>query len=109
MTYEEQLQTPEWRYVRSRVLERDMYRCVKCQSDRNLQVHHKEYLAGKMAWEYNDSYLMTLCDRCHKVAHKKGKPVDELDIALERLVKVAQGVRVWCETRLPNENGKTTE
>lgn len=109
MTYEEQLQTTQWQYVRNRVLERDRWRCVKCRSERNLQVHHKEYIAGKMAWEYHDSYLITLCDRCHKVAHNKGVPIDGLDIALERLVRVAQGVRIWCKTRLPKEDGETTE
>lgn len=109
MTYEEQLKTPEWYYVRDRVLERDRYRCVRCRSEKNLQVHHLEYIQGKKAWEYNDSYLITLCGRCHVVQHGKGEPLDSLDIALSRLVHVAHGVRKWCQTRLPKENGETTE
>ena len=42
-----------------------------CQEDMvKLNVHHKYYLAGSMAWEYSDSVLITLCDRCHMQTHK---------------------------------------
>lgn len=36
-----------------------------------LQVHHKKYIEGKHAWEYDDSDLVTLCKDCHNVVHRK--------------------------------------
>jgi len=111
MEYNEQLKTREWYYVRERVLERDGYRCAVCRTGKNLQVHHMYYLAGKKAWEYNDSALTTLCDACHKKEHQKQigrlKP-NRLDEALERLVIVASGVCDWCLKQFPEDDGKKT-
>jgi len=70
MTYEEQLLTPEWKSRRAEILERDWYMCQKCMSSKNLQVHHKKYIDGLMAWEYSDWYLITLCGTCHKNEHE---------------------------------------
>ena len=42
-----------------------------CQDDMvKLNVHHKYYLVGKNAWEYDDDVLITLCDKCHTQIHK---------------------------------------
>lgn len=35
----------------------------------NLQVHHHYYVKGKMAWEYPDRALITLCGACHEKVH----------------------------------------
>lgn len=109
MTYEEQLQRPEWYYVRDRILERDKFRCRECKYDRNLEVHHLYYENGKMAWQYPDSALITLCNSCHAMTHGKAAPVDALEMSLNRLVRVAgYGVRDWCEKQFPKEeDGKT--
>lgn len=67
------------------------------------------YTPGKMAWEYNDSALVTLCDSCHEKEHKKKKDklqASKLDEALERLVKVAHGVRDWCEKQYPKDDAE---
>lgn len=110
MAYEEQLKTSEWQYVRQRVMERDRFRCQECKTERNLQVHHKYYTKGLKAWEYNDSALVTLCDKCHKFEHKKADPIDRLEIALNRLVRVAgYGVREWCQKQFPKEDGQKTD
>ena len=34
-----------------------------------LNVHHKFYVLGRNAWEYEDSSLITLCDKCHSQIH----------------------------------------
>lgn len=101
--YESQLLSPKWQYVRGRILERDHFRCTKCRSDRNLQVHHKYYIHGRKAWEYSDDALITLCDKCHRVKHGKDRPLDRLEIALQKLVVVASGVRDWCQKQFPTE------
>ena len=35
-----------------------------------LQVHHKQYFTGLLAWEYNHNDLVTLCNECHLKVHK---------------------------------------
>ena len=75
MTYAEQLQTQEWRELSDRIKRRDADSCQTCMSLTNLQVHHKRYISGRKAWEYEDSYLITLCDTCHNKVH--GLPVQK--------------------------------
>ena len=69
MTYEEQLQDPRWKAKRQEIIDRDWGYCTLCMSSKNLQVHHKKYVSGWMAWEYPDVYLITLCSDCHKLEH----------------------------------------
>jgi len=90
-------------------MKRDGHRCKRCGSPYQLQVHHYEYIDGRMAWEYDGSYVDTLCDPCHRYFHKKGDPMHELQLALDRLVAVAGGgVRAWCEA-ISNKEEKEGE
>lgn len=38
-----------------------------------LNIHHRYYISGKFAWEYEDDALVTLCYDCHKEVHKNEK------------------------------------
>jgi len=49
------------------VLERDGWRCQGCGAMHQLQVHHKEFRSHSGA--DSEENLITLCDRCHKLAH----------------------------------------
>src|SRR5699024_10572844 len=52
---------------RLNVLARDNFQCQDCQSTtETLHVHHKQYEYGKDPWDYDDSYLITLCEYCHQ-------------------------------------------
>lgn len=105
MTYEEQLQTPEWRYKRQEIIDRDWGLCNRCLTSKNLVVHHKYYIDGRMAWEYPNGALITLCQPCHELEHSCNKiPIvqSSLDEALERLVNVAQGVRGFFKRQIPD-------
>lgn len=52
-----------------------------------MNVHHRYYIHGHHAWEYDDSALVSLCSNCHKTEHQNpdvkiygeidGKLVDE--------------------------------
>lgn len=67
MTYYEKLQNPLWQKKRLEILERDNWKCVKCQSTENtLHVHHKTYDFDKEPWDYQDKNFITLCNKCHK-------------------------------------------
>ena len=66
-TYSEQLKDPRWQKKRLEILSRDNFTCQKCGDEKTtLHIHHKSYVSGKKAWEYESDYLITLCSLCHK-------------------------------------------
>jgi len=77
MNYSAQLRDRRWQRKRLKILERDSWRCQnpKCARPDDdavfLVVHHHVYRTGKMAWEYADADLITFCDRCHSILHRK--------------------------------------
>ncbi|WP_160715799.1 HNH endonuclease [Chitinophaga solisilvae] len=70
---------PDWKAKRKKILERDMHRCVYCRSDKDLQVHHRQYhfIASeqrfRVPWDYPGHLLITLCESCHSKGHNKYK------------------------------------
>lgn len=75
-TYEQLLQTEQWKDRRKEILERDNHQCLCCGAKDNLQVHHRQYhrdaISGeKIApWLYAGKYFITLCESCHQLGHK---------------------------------------
>ena len=69
LTEKLKLKNPKWFARRKEILELDEYMCRNCGNDQNLQVHHKNYINGLKAWQYPDSLLITLCNKCHKQVH----------------------------------------
>lgn len=67
-TYAELLKSEEWKNKRQIIMKRDNFTCV-CGSKRHLQVHHKRYIKGKMPWDIDNKYLITLCRSCHEKEH----------------------------------------
>lgn len=67
------LERREWGAKRMRILRRDNFCCKQCgarESEQiHLQVHHKYYIIGLDPWEYKDSVLETLCEKCHSEYH----------------------------------------
>ncbi len=70
---------PNWKAKRKEILHRDMHRCVHCRSDKELQVHHRQYqfIAStqkfRLPWDYPAHLLITLCESCHSKGHNKYK------------------------------------
>jgi len=71
--YEAELKNIEWLTLRSRIIQRDNGRCQMCDTNKELQVHHKRYINGAKAWEHPDSLLITVCQKCHSRHHGKSK------------------------------------
>ncbi|MCB0537544.1 MAG: HNH endonuclease [Bacteroidetes bacterium] len=75
--YHQLLQHPKWRLKRVQILSRDNYTCQNCGAKYHLIVHHKQYhtdtVSGKKIapWAYQNKYLVTLCDTCHKAGHQR--------------------------------------
>lgn len=70
------LKSPLWKKKREKILLRDDNTCQVCGKKRYLQVHHIWYIVDKKPWQVPDSYLITLCRVCHKLAHK-GKSIKD--------------------------------
>ena len=74
MTYAEQLKSPKWQRKRLEIMQRDDFKCVSCSNDdRQLEIHHKAYIWGHLAWEHPDELLVTVCDICHFYIHADPK------------------------------------
>ena len=84
-TYNDLLLSPLWINKRKKILIRDNNRCRSCGKSERLDVHHRQYhiikSTGKfkLPWEYNDRYLITLCENCHYSGHELIKvPIFEI-------------------------------
>jgi hypothetical protein len=76
MTYGEQLKHPNWQRKRLEVLEHAEFRCQRCMdAESTLHVHHKRYVKGRMAWEYEARELVALCEDCHQEMHAESDAV----------------------------------
>jgi len=71
MKYSKQLETEKWQVKRRKILQRDKFKCVECGYENNLHVHHLYYVYDKMAWQYPNNALVTLCSKCHKKWHEE--------------------------------------
>lgn len=67
--YSNQLKDKRWKKLANKIRKRDNYTCQLCGSHEHLQVHHKKYIKDRLAWEYDESNLITLCSECHKKVH----------------------------------------
>jgi 5-methylcytosine-specific restriction endonuclease McrA len=66
--YARYLRSEPWAKKRRLVLARDGYQCQKCQSGRDLHVHHKTY--ERLGREKLQD-LLTLCEPCHMRHHNR--------------------------------------
>lgn len=66
MSYSDKLKQPLWQKKRLEIFQRDNWTCTKCKSvDKELHVHHLDYIEGIQPWEYPNDMLTTLCASCH--------------------------------------------
>lgn len=72
--YKEQLADSRWLQKKAEILIRDNYTCQKCGAKSHLNVHHLVYEDGRLAWEYPNEKLITLCEQCHAMEHKATIP-----------------------------------
>lgn len=72
MSYYDQLRTNEWKYYRLYVAVVNEFTCELCDRIfyKRFNIHHKKYLKGLMAWQYDLEYVMFLCFRDHYKVHR---------------------------------------
>jgi hypothetical protein len=96
--YLEYLKSAGWRTTRNRALQLASYRCERCDSKRDLQVHHRTYERLGHEW---DQDLEVLCDACHGDHHtieqaKRGDPVRLLAVLVGQALH-ARDVRTYAD------------
>jgi hypothetical protein len=69
--YQEHLASEYWQTVSTAVKKRGGYRCQVCNSQHDLQAHHRTYEHRGSEMEYLDD-LICLCRRCHMIFHQGG-------------------------------------
>jgi len=66
-------ESADWKRFRAAVIKLDGGVCSRCgrapDDGAILQVHHKEYLRGRLPWEYRYDACETLCKGCHAAEH----------------------------------------
>jgi hypothetical protein len=90
--YSELLKDPRWQKKRLEILESDNWSCRRCEDKSNmLAVHHLYYKKGANPWEYDNSALITLCDKCHKEGHNTDwkQAFLDLNLSYQTLLDVA--------------------
>ena len=78
-TYKELLKDDRWKSKRVEIIRRDGFKCVCCGGEFNIEVHHRQYHISKVSgefvlpWNYDERYLISLCNKCHDIGHKMYK------------------------------------
>ena len=69
--YHQLLKDGRWQRRRLEIMQRDDFKCTKCGTTNDLNVHHLRYIEGRKPWEYENADLVTLCGDCHKATHEE--------------------------------------
>ncbi len=97
----------EWKEFRLRILKRDNYICYNCKqrkSERELQVHHKQYINGKKIWEYADDDVITLCKKCHAEIHGIIPPSCDWEYVEDDDLGDLSGICEYCGNKIRFEH-----
>jgi HNH endonuclease len=69
--YKKMLASPYWQRRRLEIFLRDKFSCRFCgNKEEELHVHHLVYHKDKKPWQYDDSFIVTACYKCHELEHK---------------------------------------
>lgn len=107
--YKEYLKSDEWKNIRELVLERDSHKCILCDSNKNLNIHHKNY--KHIYDEINNlECLITLCNKCHAKFHDLATESEkDININKSKVIKVDDYLKiskdlVGCKITLQRSN-----
>lgn len=68
--YYNQLSMDQWKAYREFIFSVRGKKCEVCGKPNKLNIHHKEYIKNRFAWEYLPNEVMVLCCDCHRYIHK---------------------------------------
>lgn len=78
-----------WMKFRQTILERDGYKCKKCESNKRLEVHHMTSRTFYPELEFSKLNCITLCRKCHLAFHKAhGRKNFTYDNSIKFILKI---------------------
>lgn len=99
-SYSEKLRDPRWQKKRLDILNRDGFACTYCHDNtKTLHVHHLDYIRGAEPWEYENDYLLTLCEECHEELTNQ-QPIVEAAIIKQIRIKLKDAFIRGCAAQL---------
>jgi len=100
LTYAEQLKHPNWQRRRLEMLEHARFECTNCgDTETTLHVHHKQYIKGRMAWQYSNAELEVLCEKCHAIEHLLAADLKDLlaNVSTAQALAILRGFYVFSD------------
>ena len=87
MSYHDQLKTKEWKHYRLYIAIANRFTCELCGNTfyRRFNIHHKKYINGLMAWQYDLKDVAFLCYHHHFMVHRP-----ELAYKFDGMISVKQ-------------------
>jgi len=70
--YKDYIKSPQWKRKRAIAIRLSGGKCKFCNSNKNLQVHHNNYVT--LGRENIERDLIVLCENCHTTEHKIRNP-----------------------------------
>ena len=67
--YENLLKDERWKLFRLKVMSERGCSCEYCGSTETIQIHHTEYIKGRLPWEYDIKDMRVVCRICHQKIH----------------------------------------
>jgi hypothetical protein len=107
LTYSDLLRDPRWQKKRLEIMERDKFRCRKCDdATSTLHVHHTYYWPEPVPieyrtppWDYDNQSLVTLCHRCHEDEEECKAGLDHFLVLHFRMAGALNNqILKFCET-----------
>lgn len=98
-TYHDYMKSRQWRKKCAKARKHYGHKCCRCQSTRNLQVHHRHY---RTLFREAMADLELLCGGCH-LNHHEGQVPGVMDPLTRQFVELVRSTKtrvpVWASTR----------
>ena len=66
-------------------------KCAKCEGDKVIQLHHKQYPKNGRYLSLRDNAFVALCKNCHKKYHSKNGVSGYMQTATNRFIRGKRG------------------
>lgn len=83
--------TPEYKVMRYSALSRDNFKCVLCDSNKNLEIHHIKKFSVAEHLRYAVSNVVTLCQNCHEMVTNREEQYEEEFQRIVAMKKIQKG------------------
>lgn len=83
--------TPAYKAMRYSALSRDSFKCVLCDSNKGLEIHHIKRFCDAEHLRYAVSNVVTLCQNCHELVTGREESYQEEFQRIVAMKKIQKG------------------